>query len=190
MRAFSAWVPIVCATNSACTHLDWKPAWQISQVLSEMTNEPTTKSPTLTFLHLGADLLDDADVLVTHDLVVDGLDAAVGPQVRPADAGRGQPDDRVGRLDDLRVLALLDPDVAGGVHDYSTHAHPSLTCDAPCASTFSTATSCCAADFIQPTLDASWQGMSAPANARRVRTRRSLQQGAPPARCLSPPFRI
>src|SRR4051794_14033513 len=49
MRAFSDWVPIVCATNSACTHLDWKPAWQISHVLSEMTKEPTTKSPTFTF---------------------------------------------------------------------------------------------------------------------------------------------
>lgn len=48
MRAFSAWVPIPAWTNSACTHLDWKPAWQISQVLSEMTKEPTTKSPGLT----------------------------------------------------------------------------------------------------------------------------------------------
>ena len=49
MRAFAAWVPIVCETNSAWTHLDWKPDWQISQVLSEMTNDPTTKSPTFTF---------------------------------------------------------------------------------------------------------------------------------------------
>ena len=75
----------------------------------------------LDVLDLGADLLDDADVLVPHRLVVGGLDAAVGPQVRPADAGRGQPDDRVGGLDDLRILALLHPDVAGRVHHYSTH---------------------------------------------------------------------
>jgi hypothetical protein len=62
---------------------------------------------------VGADLLDDADVLVSHHLVVGRLDAAVGPQVGPADAGRRQPDDRVRLLDDLRVLTLLDPDVAG-----------------------------------------------------------------------------
>src|SRR3954447_6287057 len=48
IRARSAWVPIVPSTNWACTHLDWKPAWQISQVLSEMTKDPTTKSPTFT----------------------------------------------------------------------------------------------------------------------------------------------
>ena len=39
---------------------------------------------------LAADLLDDADVLVAHRRwPVDGLDAAVGPQVGPAHAGRG-----------------------------------------------------------------------------------------------------
>ncbi len=48
IRAFSAWVPIPAWTNSACTHFDWNPARQISQVLSEMTNDPTTKSPGLT----------------------------------------------------------------------------------------------------------------------------------------------
>ncbi len=71
--------------------------------------------------HLGADLLDDTDVLVPHEGVVDRLDAAVGPQVAAADARRRQADDRVGRLDDPRVLALLHPHVAGSVHDYSTH---------------------------------------------------------------------
>src|SRR5581483_6550612 len=72
-------------------------------------------------LHLGADLLDHAHVLVSHERVVRGLDAPVGPQVRPADAGRGQLHDRVGRLDDLRVLALLDPDVSCLMHHYATH---------------------------------------------------------------------
>ena len=81
-------------TNSACTHLDWKPAWQISQVLSEITNEPTTKSPGLTVWTSRADLFDDADVLVAHHGVVGRLDAAVGPEVRSADAGRRQSDDR------------------------------------------------------------------------------------------------
>ena len=55
-------------------------------------------------------------VLVTHrrgrPVVVD---AAVGPQVRPADAGRREADDGVGRLDDRRVVAVLDPDVVGSV---------------------------------------------------------------------------
>ena len=72
-------------------------------------------------LHRVADLLHDADVLVAHQRVVDGLDAAVGPQVGPADAGRGQADDGVGRLDDPRVLSLLDSDVTGSVHHNSTH---------------------------------------------------------------------
>ena len=67
---------------------------------------------------LAADLLDDADVLVAHRRrPVDGLDAAVGPQVRPADAGRRRRMIGVGRLDDRRVVALLDADVAGGVQD-------------------------------------------------------------------------
>ena len=69
----------------------------------------------------GADLLDDADVLVTHDLVVHRLGAAVRPQVAAADAGRRQTDDGVGGLDDLRVIAGLDADVPGFVHDNLTH---------------------------------------------------------------------
>jgi hypothetical protein len=82
---------------------------------------PDDEIADLDVVHLVTDLLDDADVLVPHHLVVGGFDTPVGPQVRPADAGRGEPDDRVGRLDDLRIVALLDPNVAGGVHDHSTH---------------------------------------------------------------------
>src|SRR4051794_23093337 len=70
---------------------------------------------------LGADLLDDADVLVTHDLVLDRLCAPVGPQVAAADAGRREADDRVCRRDDLGVLAVLDPGVTGSVHNDLTH---------------------------------------------------------------------
>jgi hypothetical protein len=73
-------------------------------------------------LDLGADLLHHAAVLVTHHGVVDRLEPAVGPEVRPADAGRRQPDDGVARLDDPGVLAFLDADLAGGVHDDSTHS--------------------------------------------------------------------
>jgi hypothetical protein len=69
------------------------------------------------------DGLDDADVLVAHALPVrgEGLEAAVRPEVRPADAGRGDADDRVGRLDDDGHLEFFGPDIAGGVHDDSTH---------------------------------------------------------------------
>ncbi|MGJ3629332.1 hypothetical protein AB5I41_25225 [Sphingomonas sp. MMS24-JH45] len=36
--------------NSICSHDDWKPKRQWGQVLSEMQNEPTTKSPGFTVL--------------------------------------------------------------------------------------------------------------------------------------------
>ena len=68
------------------------------------------------------DLLHDAAVLVTHRPgPVQGLDPAVGPQIRPADTRRGQPDDRIGRLLDGRLGPVLDPDIAGGVHDSTAH---------------------------------------------------------------------
>jgi hypothetical protein len=69
-----------------------------------------------------ADFLDDAGVLVTHrGGPVDLLDAPVGPQVRAADAGGREPDDRVGRLDDGGILAHFDADVPRTVHDCSSH---------------------------------------------------------------------
>ncbi len=72
--------------------------------------------------NVAADLLNDADVLVTHrGRPVDRFDAAVRPQVRAAYAGRGQPDERVGRGDDRRGFAVLDPHIAGGVEDNSSH---------------------------------------------------------------------
>ena len=48
-----------------------------------MTNDPTTKSPTLIVLHIRADLLDDADVFVPHHLVIGRFDTSVGPQAAP-----------------------------------------------------------------------------------------------------------
>ena len=48
---------------------------------------------------LGADLDDLADVFVTHCPVVDGLCAAVGPQVGAADTGCGELNDGVGRFE-------------------------------------------------------------------------------------------
>jgi hypothetical protein len=67
------------------------------------------------------DLGDDAGVFVPHGGVVDVVGPAVGPQVRHADAGGGQLDDRVGRFDDAGHRPVLNPDVPGCVHDNSTH---------------------------------------------------------------------
>jgi hypothetical protein len=69
-----------------------------------------------------ADLLDDADVLVTHrGGSLDGLDAPVGPQVRAADTSSRQSEDGVSRLDDRGVATDFQTDVAGGVEDNSSH---------------------------------------------------------------------
>lgn len=76
---------------------------------------------------VAADLLDDADVLVTErGGPVDPVDAAVVPQVRAAHTGRGGADDRVGRFDDLRVVALLEAHVPGSVQNSSAHDAVSL----------------------------------------------------------------
>jgi len=51
------------------------------------------------------------------------VDAAIWPQVRAADAGRRDADDRVRRFDEPRLLALLDPHVARAVHHRPAHQH-------------------------------------------------------------------
>jgi hypothetical protein len=71
---------------------------------------------------LGAHLFDDADVFLAHRRgPVDGLDAAVGPAVRPAHARRGELDDGVGRLLDARVGPGVETDVTGSVQAWSSH---------------------------------------------------------------------
>ncbi len=122
--ASSDWVPMV-PIRTRCTQWDRYPAWQISHVLSEAQKDPDDEIADLDVADLRADLLDHADVLVAHHLMVDRLGAAVGPQVAAADAGRREPDDRVRRLDDRGVLAVLDPHVPGSVHDNLTHRRAS-----------------------------------------------------------------
>src|SRR5207237_5630389 len=69
-----------------------------------------------------SDLLDDAAVLVPHGRrFSDRVDAAVRPQVGPADAGRGQTDDGIRRLDDCWRGALLETHVARPVENSSAH---------------------------------------------------------------------
>ncbi len=73
--------------------------------------------------HLGSDGVDDADRLVAHHPAgVVFCHLGVRPEVAAADAGAGHPHKRVGRFDQLRVGEVLDPDVAGAVHDRCFHA--------------------------------------------------------------------
>src|SRR5205823_6105582 len=74
-----------------------------------------------------ADLLDDAAVLVTdRPGLSDRIDAAVGPQVRSADACGHRADDGVGRFDDYRVGALLIAHITRGMKNSSSHTDPPI----------------------------------------------------------------
>jgi hypothetical protein len=67
-------------------------------------------------LHPAANFFDDAAVLVAHrHRSRRRLNAAVRPQVRSADARGRQADDRVRRLDDGRLRAIFEADVARAV---------------------------------------------------------------------------
>ena len=66
---------------------------------------------------LGAYFYDFADVFVAHCPVVDGLCAAVGPQVGAADAGCCELDDGVGGFEQGRLVDFVDDDLAGGFHN-------------------------------------------------------------------------
>jgi hypothetical protein len=70
-----------------------------------------------------ADLLDDAAVLVPHRRRLgERANTAVGPQVGPADAGGRDPDDGIGWLDNLGLVALLEAHVAWNVKNSSFHS--------------------------------------------------------------------
>ena len=74
------------------------PCRQCGQVPSLKANGAMTRSPLLDVAHLGADVLDDADELVADRAGLERRVAAVVPEVRAADAGEDDADDRVGRL--------------------------------------------------------------------------------------------
>jgi hypothetical protein len=70
----------------------------------------------------GADLFDDAAVLVAHRGWLGGrVNAAVGPQVGPAHAGGRESEDGIRRFDDLRLVAFLEPNVSRAVENRSFH---------------------------------------------------------------------
>src|SRR5437879_3090129 len=69
-----------------------------------------------------ADLLDDAAILMSHwGRSGDGVDAAVGPKIGPAHAGRRDPDDSVGRLHDRWRIAVFETNVARAVQNSCLH---------------------------------------------------------------------
>src|SRR5881296_1526726 len=69
-----------------------------------------------------ADVFDDAAVLVAHGRrTVGGADAAIRPQVGPADARRREPDDGIRRFDNFWRRALLETHVARAVENSSSH---------------------------------------------------------------------
>jgi hypothetical protein len=77
--------------------------------------------------HLRSGLLDHAEELMTYLTRVVGVRLGLGrPQVAAADGGQHDADHRVGGLADLRILDVLDADVAGLVQKCRAHGVPSF----------------------------------------------------------------
>src|SRR5271166_2694415 len=77
--------------------------------------------------HFGADGLDYADRLMAHTAAcVRGLQLVVGPKIAPTDTGASDTDDRISRMHNGGIGDVLDPDIAGAVHDSCTHKFPSV----------------------------------------------------------------
>jgi hypothetical protein len=78
--------------------------------------------PRLDGADVGAYVLDDADELVPHPSARFGrLHRLVRPQVAATDRRAADPHERVGRLDQMGIRDVLDPNVAGAVHDSCAH---------------------------------------------------------------------
>src|SRR6266849_10707768 len=74
-----------------------------------------------------ADLLNNAAVLVPHwGGLENRVDSAVWPQVRAAHACGRDPNDYIGRLDNLRRFTLLETQVSRSVKNCSSHGFPRL----------------------------------------------------------------
>src|SRR5882757_591158 len=68
------------------------------------------------------DLLDDTAILVSHrGRSGDGVDAAVGPKIRSAHAGRRDPDDSVRRFHDRWRFVVLEANVARAIQNSCLH---------------------------------------------------------------------
>src|SRR6266496_1651907 len=142
---------------------------------------------------LTADFLDDAAVLVPHRARLRcRVEAAVGPQVGPAYARGRHPDDRIRRLDDPRVVALLETHIARGVKNGSSHglspfSHfrycSSLTCSSQ--STFLPSTASWMAMWLIPVAGEAPCQCFTPGGMRTT-SPGWISSTGPPQRCTSP----
>ena len=97
------------------------PCRQLGHVPSLKANGAMTSSPFVDVRDLGADVLDDADELVADGAGGELGVAAVVPEVRAADAGQDDADDRVGGFLEAGIGPLAGFDPAGLVEDGCTH---------------------------------------------------------------------
>src|SRR6516225_4553428 len=69
-----------------------------------------------------ADVFNDAAVLVAHrGRFADGVQTAIGPEIRPADTRRRQADDRVRRFNNSWVRPIVNAHVARTVKHCTSH---------------------------------------------------------------------
>src|SRR5207249_4963692 len=125
MRTASAWAPGTSALpkKPPWTHAVCSPSWQKMQVPSENANGMTTTSPTLTVRTSPptASTTPIASCPMTTPLSLRSSEVYGQRSLPQMQAGPGDADDRVCRLDDLGIGDVLDPDVAGCVHDGGAH---------------------------------------------------------------------
>ena len=88
-----------------------------------MVEPMTTRSPRREVAYVGSDVLDDPHALVAEDRsrLHPGHRPPHEVQVGAADGARRELDDRVARLEHLRVGYLVEPDVSDGVKDDGLH---------------------------------------------------------------------
>jgi hypothetical protein len=61
-----------------------------------------------------------------HPTGIAALHLLIWPQIAPANARSGDTNDRISRLDDLRVGYVLDPNVASTIHHSCAHNTSSI----------------------------------------------------------------
>ena len=107
----------------SCRRRTTAPCSQKKQPPQAMVNGTTTRSPTFSFLIVCADLDDLAHELMAEDVAaLHRRDEAVEQvQVGAADGGEGDLDDRVARIQDLRIRNPLDAHVVRAIPAQSFH---------------------------------------------------------------------
>src|SRR6266536_3221778 len=198
MRSASAWAPFVplLPKKPTCTQAVLSPSWQNSQVPSEIANGITTRFASLDSPDVSTGLLDDSDRFLAHALPALGWrHRVVWPQVAAAEASADDAHDRVGGLDDPRVGDVLDPHVAGAVHDGCAHQFSpaidgallycsSLTCS-PQATTSPASFACCSATWVMNRVGAAPCQWFSP-GSKKTRSPGRMTSTGPPSRWHRP----